>query len=82
MTAEGRTTVASDDGDDTNGLNSQESGTSPYATGGGGVSLERRVSVRYLAHLLRQTQLAELPEGAKVLTVSYQNPDHAGSCLA
>jgi len=28
--------------------------------------------VRYLAHLLRQTKLAELPEGAKVLTVSYK----------
>src|SRR5215472_6510112 len=27
-------------------------GSSPYATGGGGVSFERRAAVQYLAHLL------------------------------
>ena len=27
-------------------------GTSPYATGGGGFTFERKVAVQYLAHLL------------------------------
>ena len=27
-------------------------GMSPYATGGGGVTFERKVAVKYLAHLL------------------------------
>ena len=36
-------------------------GMSPYATGGGGVTFERKVAVRYLAHMLVPKQGRSCP---------------------
>ena len=52
-------------------------GMSPYATGGGGVTFERRVAVKYLAHLLVGDGATELGDGRSVVSVSFQQgPDH------
>lgn len=51
-------------------------GHSPYATGGGGVTFERRVAVHYLARLLSGSTGAEL-NGRRVSSVSFQQaPAH------
>ena len=45
-------------------------GTSPYASGGGGVTFERKVAVQYLSHLL-------VGEGRHAVSVAFQQaPDH------
>ncbi len=50
---------------------------SPYATGGGGVTFERRVAVKYLAHLLVGDGATELGDGRSVVSVSFQQaPDY------
>src|SRR5439155_18101684 len=51
-------------------------GTSPYATGGGGVTFERKVAVTYLAHLLVGDAAAELGERRVVSVAFQQAPDH------
>lgn len=54
------------------------SGVSPYATGGGGVTFERRVAVQYLAHLLVGDGAVELGDGRRVVSVAFQQaPAHA-----
>ncbi|MCY3786619.1 MAG: hypothetical protein OXG47_07830 [bacterium] len=54
------------------------SGVSPYATGGGGVTFERKVAVQYLAHLLVGDGAVELGDGRRVLSVTFQQaPTHA-----
>lgn len=51
-------------------------GASPYATGGGGVTLERRVAVLFLARLLTGATAAEL-RGRRVWRVAFQQaPAH------
>ena len=53
------------------------SGMSPYATGGGGITFERKVAVQYLAHLLVGDGAAELGDGRFVVTVAFQQaPKH------
>ncbi len=53
------------------------SGTSPYATGGGGVTFERKVAVQYLAHLLLGDGAAEFGEGRLAVAVEFQqSPGH------
>lgn len=47
-------------------------GSSPYATGGGGVTFERKVAVQYLAHLLTGNSASELGEGRCVVSVAFQ----------
>ena len=47
-------------------------GVSPYATGGGGVTFERKVAVQYLAHLLTGNGAAELGDGRRVVSVAFQ----------
>ena len=47
-------------------------GMSPYATGGGGVTFERRVAVQYLAHLLVGDSATELGDGRRVVNVAFQ----------
>ena len=42
-------------------------GMSPYATGGGGVTFERKVAVQYLAHLLVGDGASELGDGRRVV---------------
>ena len=65
-----------DHGDRGTGANSRE-GMSPYATGGGGVTFERKVAVQYLAHLLAGDVARELGEGRHVVSVAFQQaPDH------
>ena len=50
---------------------------SPYATGGGGVTFERKVAVQYLAHLLVGDGATELGDGRCVVSVAFQQaPDH------
>ena len=50
---------------------------SPYATGGGGVTFERKVAVRYLARLLLGDGASELGDGRRVVSVAFQQaPDH------
>ncbi len=52
-------------------------GMSPYATGGGGVTFERKVAVGYLALLLTREGATELGEGRSVVSVAFQQaPDH------
>ena len=54
------------------------SGVSPYATGGGGVTFERKVAVQYLAHLLVGDGAVELGRSRRVLSVAFQQaPAHA-----
>ncbi len=51
--------------------------TSPYASGGGGVTFERKVAVTYLAHLLVGDGAAELGDERRVVGVAVQQaPDH------
>ena len=52
-------------------------GMSPYATGGGGVTFERKVAVTYLAHLLVGDGAAELGDERRAMSVAFQQaPDH------
>lgn len=47
-------------------------GVSPYATGGGGVTFERKVAVTYLAHLLVGDGAHELGDARRVEAVAFQ----------
>ncbi len=52
-------------------------GMSPYATGGGGVTFERKVAVTYLAHLLVGDGAAELGDERRAMSVAFQQaPEH------
>ena len=52
------------------------SGMSPYATGGGGVTFERKVAVKYLAHLLVGDGAIEFGRGRRAVSVAFQQaPD-------
>ena len=44
----------------------------PYATGGGGITFERKVAVRYLAHLLTGGGAVEIGDGRSVVSVGFQ----------
>ena len=51
-------------------------GLNPYATGGGGVTFERKVAVQYLAHLLVGHGASEFGEGRRAVNVAFQQaPD-------
>lgn len=53
-------------------------GVNPYATGGGGVTFERKVAVQYLAHLLVGDSAIELGDGRRVVSVAFQQaPVHS-----
>ena len=55
---------------------------SPYATGGGGVTFERKVAVQYLAHLLVGDGAVEFGEARRAVSVAFQQaPDHPGDDL-
>ncbi|MCP5040436.1 MAG: hypothetical protein GY944_05355, partial [bacterium] len=55
-----------------------EPGVSSYATGGGGVTFERKVAVGYLTHLLVGDGANELGDGRRIVSVAFQNaPEHA-----
>ena len=50
---------------------------SPYATGGGGITFERRVGVKFLAHLLVGDGTVEIGNGRSVVSVAFQQaPDY------
>ena len=54
------------------------SGGSPYATGGGGVTFERKVAVQYLAHLLVGDGAVEFGKGRHAVSVAFQqDPDRS-----
>ena len=50
----------------------EQAGTSPYSSGGGGVTFERKVAVQYLAHLLVGDGASELGDGRCVVRVDFQ----------
>ena len=53
-------------------------GVSPYSTGGGGVTFERKVGVRYLAHLLVGDGASELGDDRIVMDIAFQQaPEHS-----
>ena len=53
-------------------------GMSPYPTGGGGVTFERKVAVQYLAHLLVGDGAVELGDGRFIVSVAFQQaPEHS-----
>ena len=47
-------------------------GTSPYSTGGGGFTFERKVAANYLAHLLVGDNAEEFREGRRAVSVAFQ----------
>lgn len=51
-------------------------GVSPYSTGGGGVTFERKVAVQYLTHLLVGDWAVELGDGRSVVSVAFQQAPH------
>lgn len=65
-------------GDDGGGLEMSPRAMSPYATGGGGVTFERRVAAQYLAHLLLGDNAPEFGDGRQAVGVAFQQaPSHA-----
>ena len=53
-------------------------GVSPYATGGGGVTFERKVAVQYLAHLLISDTAPEFGDDRRAESVAFQQaPNHS-----
>ena len=62
---DGTTPVSSSVGQETAGM-------SPYSTGGGGVTFERRVAVKYLSLLLTGDGSPELGAGRSVVAVAFQ----------
>src|SRR4051794_30453496 len=50
----------------------ERSAASPYSTGGGGVTLERRLAALYLAALLTGETLPELGDGRSIVSVKFQ----------
>ena len=62
---------------DGNGTGPAPRGMSPYATGGGGVTFERKVAVQYLVRLLVGDGAVELGDGRRVVSVAFQQaPEH------
>ena len=57
---------------------------SPYATGGGGVTFERKVAVQYLARQLTGDGTSELGDGRRVVSVAFQQtrPRDRGSYVS
>lgn len=53
-------------------------GVSPYSTGGGGVTFERKVAAGYLTRLLLGDAASELGDGRRAISVAFQQaPEHA-----
>ena len=65
-------TAASGESADATDAAESPMGMSPYATGGGGVTFERKVAVQYLARLLTGDGAAELGDGRCVVSVAFQ----------
>ena len=53
-------------------------GVSPYSTGGGGVTLERRVAALYLTLLLTGDNAPELGADRHVVSVAFQQARSSG----
>ena len=77
MTALSENTNSIEGSDSGTSAKESSSGMSPYATGGGGVTFERKVAVKYLAHLLVGDGAVEFGEGRRAVSVAFQqDPDH------
>ena len=61
-----------ENGDDSSGTIQPRKGMSPYATGGGGVTFERKVAAHYLAKLVAGDGATEFGEGRLVESVAFQ----------
>ena len=64
--------TASDSGQSGRSAAQSPQGMSPYATGGGGVTFERKVAVQYLAHMLVGDGATELGDGRRIVSVAFQ----------
>ena len=51
---------------------SRSAGASPYATGGGGITFERKVAVQFIAHMLAGTAVDEVAGARRVVRVAFQ----------
>ena len=51
---------------------SRSAGASPYATGGGGITFERKVAVQFIAHMLAGTAVGEVAGARRVVRVAFQ----------
>ena len=58
------------------GAGAPPDGVNPYATGGGGVTFERKVAVEYLAHMLVGDVVAGLGDDRLVVSVGFQQAPH------
>ena len=59
-------------------VNLPPNGANPNATGGAGVTFERKVAVQYLSHLLTGKTATELGDGRRVVSVAFQQaPEYA-----
>ena len=66
-----------DEGRGSREKNKENPSVSPYATGGGGITFERRVAVKFLAHLLVGDGTIEIGNGRSVVSVAFQQaPDY------
>lgn len=67
-----------DGGQECIGKEKSPTGMSPYATGSGGVTFERKVAVKFLANLLIGNGTFEIGDGRHVVSVKFQQaPEHA-----
>ena len=64
--------TASDSGQSGRSAAQSPQGMSPYATGGGGVTFERKVAVQYLAKMLVGDGATELGDGRRIVSVAFQ----------
>ncbi|MFG1774778.1 hypothetical protein ACGFIX_34825 [Nocardia salmonicida] len=64
--------VPASSGEDKNAEGEAVSGASPYSTGGGGVTFERKVAVQYLTRMLTRAGAFELGAGRSIRRVTFQ----------
>lgn len=76
MTEAGGAEITPNTGPDAALPDAPQKGMSPYATGAGGVTFERKVAVTYLAHLLVGDGAAELGDERHVISVAFQQAPH------
>ena len=72
MSEAGQAKTGPDAGADPVSADPSPAGMSPYATGAGGVTFERKVAVVYLAHLLTGNTAIELGHSSRVVSVGFQ----------
>ena len=75
-------TIGSEEGQGGRGPGRSPEGMNPYATGGGGVTFERKVAVQYLAHMLVGDGATGIGDDRRVVSVAFQQaPAHPADDL-